>query len=52
MPQVHGGVSKGRVMVVGSVQMFGDGWIDKEENTAVMRCARRLLCSRQELFFP
>jgi hypothetical protein len=39
MPQVHGGVSKGRVMVVGSVQMFGDGWIDKEENTSVMRCA-------------
>lgn len=41
MPTAHDSVSKGRVMVVGSAQMFGDSWIDKEENASVMRCAVR-----------
>lgn len=39
VPTAHGSVSKGRVMVVGSAQMFGDSWIGKEENTTIMRCA-------------
>lgn len=39
MPTAHGSISKGRVMVVGSAQMFGDGWLDKEENASVMRYA-------------
>lgn len=38
IPAAHGSsVSKGRVMVVGSAHMFGDSWLDKEDNAAVMR---------------
>lgn len=37
---VHGNskICQGRIMVVGSADMFGDDWIDKEQNAAVMQC--------------
>lgn len=32
-------ICQGRVMVLGSADMLGDEWIDKEQNVALMRCA-------------
>ena len=36
-------ICQGRVMVIGSADMFGDEWLDREHNSILMRCVQLLL---------
>jgi hypothetical protein len=34
-------ICRGRILVLGSADLLGDAWLDKEQNAILMRCVRR-----------